>query len=218
MSVNVSALPTFLSCPGDPTMPFDMWLRIFDNYLLVINAVGTAWPDARKRATLYHCLGAEGQRIFYALPDTGETYDTAVAALKKQFMPKIDVVVERHTLRKILQAPHENIQQYVAALHGLAANCDFGDKVDNMILDQLLEHLQSDDIRQRLLLEPNLTLQKTTGLAIQSESASEHAKKAVQVKSHHARGKHRMHTCTWMSASTSTSLQCISCSYIFRCW
>ncbi len=81
-------------------MPFDMWLRIFDNYLLVINAVGTAWPDAWKRATLLHCLGVEGQRIFYALPDTGETYDTAVAALKKQFMPKINVVVERHTFRK----------------------------------------------------------------------------------------------------------------------
>ncbi len=92
-------------------MPFDMWLRIFDNYLLVINAVDTAWPDARKRATLFHCLGAEGQHIFYALPDTGETYDTAVAALKKQFMPKMNVVVERHTFRKRLQAPHENIQQ-----------------------------------------------------------------------------------------------------------
>ncbi len=42
-----------------------------------------------------------------------------------------------------------------------------------MIRDQLLEHLQSDDIRQRLLLEPDLTLQKATGLAIQLESATE---------------------------------------------
>ncbi len=42
-----------------------------------------------------------------------------------------------------------------------------------MIHDQLLEHLQSDDIRQRLLLEPDLTLQKATGLAIQLESATE---------------------------------------------
>ncbi len=65
-----------------------------------------------------------------------------------------------------------------------------------MIHDQLLEHLQSNDIRQRLLLEPDLTLQKATGLAIQLESATEHAKimtsdrdapvRAVQVKSHHA--------------------------------
>ncbi len=100
-------------------MPSDMWLRIFDNYLLVINAVNTAWPDARKRATLLHCLGAEGQHIFYALPDTGETYDTAVAALKKQFMPKMNIVVERHTFRKRLQAPHENIQQLLLCMDSL---------------------------------------------------------------------------------------------------
>ncbi len=89
-------------------------------------------------------------RSSYALPDTGETCDTAVVALKKQFMTKMNVVVERHTFIKRLQAPYKNIQQYVAALHGLAANCDFGDKVDDMIRGQLLEHLQSDDIRQRL--------------------------------------------------------------------
>uniref|UniRef100_A0A671RPS4 Retrotransposon gag domain-containing protein n=1 Tax=Sinocyclocheilus anshuiensis TaxID=1608454 RepID=A0A671RPS4_9TELE len=167
----------FLSCPGEPTMPFDMWLCIFDNYLLVINAVGNAWPDTRKRATLLHCLGAEGQCIFYALPDTGETYDTSVTALQKQFMPKVNVVVEQLTFRKRVQAPHENIQQYVAALHALAASCDFGDKVDDMICDQLLEHLQSDDIRQRLLLEPDLTLQKATALTIQLEAAAEQTKR-----------------------------------------
>ncbi|ROL48337.1 hypothetical protein DPX16_21823 [Anabarilius grahami] len=151
----------FLPCPGEPIMPFDMWLRMFDNYLLAINAVGSAWPDARKRATLLHCLGVEGQRIFYALPDT----------------------------------------------------------VDDMIRDQLLEHLQSDDIRQRLLLEPDLTLQKATNLATQLEAAAEHAKRmtadrdapvrAVQVKSHHARGKH----CSRPAAAPASSAR-KSC---FRC-
>ncbi|KAG1936302.1 K02A2.6-like [Pimephales promelas] len=194
MSVHVSAPSMFLACPGEPTMPFDMCLRMFENYLTVINAVGDYF-----RATLLHCLGAEGQRIFYALPDSGETYNSAVDALKKHFMPKMNVVVERHTFRKRVQASHENIQQYVAALHALSVNCDFGDKGDDMIRDQLLEHLHSDDIRQRLLLEPDLTLQKATTLATQLEAAAEHAKRimadrdapvqAVQVKSQHASGK-----------------------------
>ncbi|KAG1936303.1 hypothetical protein F2P79_018653, partial [Pimephales promelas] len=194
MSVHVSAPSMFLACPGEPTMPFDMCLRMFENYLTVINAVGDYF-----RATLLHCLGAEGQRIFYALPDSGETYNSAVDALKKHFMPKMNVVVERHMFRKRVQALHENIQQYVAALHALSVNCDFGDKGDDMIRDQLLEHLHSDDIRQRLLLEPDLTLQKATSLATQLEAAAEHAKRmmadrdapvqAVQVKSQHGSGK-----------------------------
>lgn len=100
ISVHVSAPSMFLAYLGEPTMPFDMWLHMFNNYLMVINAVGAAWPEARRRATLLHCLGAEGQWIFYALPDTGETYDSAVDALKKHFMPKVNVIGERHTFRK----------------------------------------------------------------------------------------------------------------------
>lgn len=155
------------------------------------------------------------------MPDTGETYDSAVDALKKHFMPKVNVVVERHTFRKRVQASHENIQQYVAALHALAANCDFGDKVDDMIRDQLLEHLHSDDIRQRLLLEPDLTLQKATTLATQLEAATEHARRmtadrdapvrAVQVKPHYARGKHRPTSRPTTAPASSTRKSCFRC-------
>lgn len=30
-------LPTFLQCPGEPAMPFETWLRMFENYQLVID-------------------------------------------------------------------------------------------------------------------------------------------------------------------------------------
>ena len=69
---NVPPPPMFLPCPGEPPMPFDMWMRIFNNYMLVINATGNAWPEARKRATLLQCLGVERQQTFYSLPDTGD--------------------------------------------------------------------------------------------------------------------------------------------------
>lgn len=119
---------------------------------------GNSWPTTRKRATLLHCLGAEGQRIFYSLPDTGTTFDEAVKALKDHFIPKVNVVVERYTFRKRSQLPHEMVAQYIAALCALSAKCDFDTKTDEMIRDQMLEHLLSDKIRERLLLEPDLTL------------------------------------------------------------
>lgn len=36
-----------------------------------------------QRAALRHCLETEGQRIFYSLPHTGDTFASAVAALKQ---------------------------------------------------------------------------------------------------------------------------------------
>lgn len=62
---------------------------MFDNYLLVINATGNAWPDERKRAVLLRCLGTKGQRIFHSLLDTDDTYNSAVAALQAHFTPTV---------------------------------------------------------------------------------------------------------------------------------
>lgn len=63
MAAHVLPMPMFLPCPGELPVPFDMWM--FNSYLLVMNAMGNAWPEALKRALLFHCLGAEGQRLFY---------------------------------------------------------------------------------------------------------------------------------------------------------
>ena len=73
--------PTFLQCPGEPTMPFGTWLKNFENYLLVIDVEGAKWPDTRIRATL-HSVGTEAQRIFYTLTETGTTYNHAATALR----------------------------------------------------------------------------------------------------------------------------------------
>lgn len=56
---SVPAPPPFLQNVGEPPIPFDTWQKIFSNYLVVINATGNAWPDARLRATVLHCLGSK---------------------------------------------------------------------------------------------------------------------------------------------------------------
>ncbi len=79
----VASFPTpFLPCPGEPSIPFDVWLKMFRNSLLVVNASGDEWPAARKRALFLHCLGTEGQRLFYTLPNQGETMEEAIEILQ----------------------------------------------------------------------------------------------------------------------------------------
>ena len=92
MSASVPSPPPFLPHVGEPPIPFETWRKIFDNYMLVIHARGDAWPDARRRAVLLHCLGPEGQRLFYTLPEQGTTYEDAMTALVKHFVPKVNVL------------------------------------------------------------------------------------------------------------------------------
>ncbi len=109
MAVNAPFPDIFLPCPGLLAVPFKTWVRMFENYLLVINANGNAWPEARKRALLLHCLGSEGQGIFHTLTDTGDTLATAIAALRAHFTPTVNVVVEHHAFRKRAQGAQESI-------------------------------------------------------------------------------------------------------------
>lgn len=173
---NVPFPSFFLPCPGESAMPFCTWLRIFENYLRVIDATGESWPDVRRRAVLLHCLGTEGQRIFYSLPNIGTTYKDAEAALKAYFVPITNIVAERHAFHKRCQAPHETVIQYVAALRELVVTCEFGACADEMIRDQLVENVLSPRIRERLLLETDLTLDRAVTIASQIESASDQAK------------------------------------------
>lgn len=177
MAVANMPFPSFLlPCPGEPAMPFGTWLRIFDYYLRVIDATGDAWPDDIRTAVLLHCLGTEGQRIFYSLPNRGTTYKDAEAALKAYFVPKANIVAERHAFCRCCQAPHETVIQYVAALRELVVTCEFGACADDMIRDQSVENVLSPRIRERLLLEIDLTLDRAVTIASQIESAADHAK------------------------------------------
>ncbi|KAL1279401.1 hypothetical protein QQF64_026074 [Cirrhinus molitorella] len=165
-----------------------MWIRMFRN-LLVVGATGDAWPEVRKRAFLLHCLGTEGRDF---------------TTLSTHFTPAINVVVERHNFRKWVQGAHESRVNYITALRQLAATCDFPNTED-MIQDQLIEHVSDPRNRERLLLRPNLPLAESITTATQVESASEQAKaieerripvQAINIhqKAHHHKEQRTMST------------------------
>ncbi len=193
----------------------------------MINASGDEWPEARTRALLLHCLGTEGQRIFYTLPDSGDTLDSAIAALQTHFNPKINVVAERHAFRKRTQTTSESVLHYIAALRDLVSKCEFGANTDDMIRDQLIEHVASHRIRERLLLETDLTLSKAITIATQIEAASAHAKsiagdqaasvQAVQSRSCDAAGRRR-HNASRKPAKSSSSGHLLSTSSSRTCY
>ncbi|XP_075774672.1 uncharacterized protein LOC142826315 [Pelodiscus sinensis] len=164
----------FLQSPGEPPIAFTAWIHMFETYLLAISA--TEISEVRKHALLIHCLGAEGQHIFYTLPLADDKYETALTALKNFFVPKVNVVANCYRFHQREQKPGETIMQYVASLRSLIVTCDFGNMADEMIRDQLIEKTTMLRVRERLLLEPQLPLEKAITIATQIESAIAEAK------------------------------------------
>lgn len=212
---------------------FKTWVRMFENYLLVISATGNTWTEARERALLLHCLGSEGQRIFHTLPDSGNDLATAITALQNHFTPDINVVAVHHAFRKRVQGAQETIVQYIAALRQLTATCKFPNG-GYMIRDQLVEHVANPRIRERLLLKEKLTLTEAITIVTQIELATQQAKamagdqhlpvQVVQTKSaerrqrpqrhgHHYEVAPRVHCMT----SFKTYLSFL-CTYLLPLW
>uniref|UniRef100_A0A671K9L0 Paraneoplastic antigen Ma-like C-terminal domain-containing protein n=1 Tax=Sinocyclocheilus anshuiensis TaxID=1608454 RepID=A0A671K9L0_9TELE len=135
-----------------------------------------ALSDARKRALLIHCLGAEGQRLFYTLTVSDDKYDTALQAIRTFFEPKVNMVDKRYRFCQRGQHHGETTDQYVATLKELAATCEFGTMEEEIIRDELVEKTNSTHIRECLLLEVDLTLKKAVTIAGQIENAVAEAK------------------------------------------
>ena len=142
MDVLQTAPAPFLPTAGDPAVPWQVWITQFENYLLAIG--GDTYPQARQKAILLHCLGCEGQRIFQTLPPIPKLdNETDVAHVKRIlegfFGPKCNVVGERYRFRSRAQQPHETTAQWVSVLRQLASTCDYGDKSEEFIRDQVVE-------------------------------------------------------------------------------
>lgn len=64
-----------------------------------------------------------------------------------------------------MQGNHESVENYEAMLKNLSLTCGFGSLSEDLIEEWLLIGLSNDVIREKLLLESNLTLKKAVELA-----------------------------------------------------
>ena len=62
---------------------------------------------------LLHTAGEEVQDIFVTLPDTGATYDEAVAVLNAHFQPQVNVTFQRNVFRCKYQKADEMVSHFM---------------------------------------------------------------------------------------------------------
>ena len=167
--------PKFLPAAHPPPIPWNEWRPLLETYCDAIDFDDFA--DKKQKAILLNCLGTEGQKRFSKLldatyPQGATEYTKALLKLEKEYKPVKNKRAERYVFRKRAQLQGESILEYIAALRDLATTCDFGDFLEDVLCDQLIEKLHNSKIRERLLSEEKLDL-KT---AVRFESVIKDAK------------------------------------------
>ena len=141
--------------------------------------------DKEKCAVFLYVIGSTGRDIYNSMVFGNDEKDKINVLFKKfedYCKPKQNIAVERYKFNMRLQDKSETIDQFVTALRLLAKECNFKELHDELIRDRIVCGITSDRVKERLLREQDLTLDK----AIHICRAEEVSKKQMKCISEEA--------------------------------
>ena len=99
--------------------------------------------DALENALLLHMVGQETQDIYDTLnmeEREGTLYKTLLEGLDQHLCIKKNIAFERLIFRTAKQLEKESVEQYITQLQQLAQYCEYGNEIENNIIDQIILH------------------------------------------------------------------------------
>ena len=122
------------------------------------------------------------------------TFDELVKTLESHYKPQVLVIYERFKFYKRVQENHENVSTFVAALKSLAATCDFGSQLEEMLRDKLVMGLKEESTQRVLLTEKQLTFSRAVEIAVAREAADKDVREFGQKSNANNREVHSVKT------------------------
>ena len=133
------------------------------------------------------CVGEKGREIHKTLsfttPETGTDADGHTVwkrtakelklAFKTYCNPRRSITYERHKFNTRNQEEDEAIDNYVTVLRTLAAACEFSTLEDSLIRDRIVYGVRSQTLKERLVRETELTLEKAINICKATEASKE---------------------------------------------
>lgn len=104
------------------------------------------------------------------------TFQELVDLLKEHFNPKPSEIVQRFKFNSRVRKQGQTVLDYVAVLRKLAHDCNYGDKLTEMLRDRLVCGINDDRIQRRLLSEAELTFERALKIAQAMETANKDVK------------------------------------------
>lgn len=159
-----------------------MWKNQFKIFMRASNLEQQS--NQRKVALLLHHLGPDCLQVFDSFDADMDTvkYEDLVAKLDAYFIPRANVAMERHKFFSRKQSADESIEQYVTSLKNLSSSCEFEQLREDLIKDIFICGLLPNyaHIKEKLLSEGKITLEKALNLAKSINIAKENASQLHQ--------------------------------------
>ena len=154
-------LPSSLSLSGNVYENFKRFKQQFELYWEATSNVERS--DKQKVSMFLHIAGPEAIEVYNSFSfeeNEVRSFANVIKKFEEYATPKLNETYERYIFRSRLQKEGESIDQYAVDLKLKAQSCNFGIILDSMIRDQIVIGVVDKKMRERMLREENLTLDR----------------------------------------------------------
>ena len=169
--------PSALSFDGNTS---ENWRRFKQQFDIYITASGSEKKDDTVRiAILLNFAGEDAIEVFNTFQfakDDEKKLNKVLEQFEQYCNPRKNVVFERHQFWQITQKDSETVDQLVTRLKNKVKSCEYPSPVDDMVRDKFVFSIRDLQVKEQLLREEKLTLEKAISMARVSEASKEQIK------------------------------------------
>ena len=163
---------------------FKHWLKVFSDFVAgcVRQAAG---QDGQPQVDRLRILFAYVSADVYEFVEGCETYEGAIDKLKSVYIKTPNVIFARHVLATRKQKQGEKLRDFFQQLHVLSKDCNIQvvtaeEYRKELVCDAFINGISSHVIRQRLLENSELTVERAFQIACSLETAQQHSEAYLQ--------------------------------------
>ncbi|CAB4039108.1 Hypothetical predicted protein, partial [Paramuricea clavata] len=171
----------------------ERWRRWKETMQLYLGLNMSKASEKEQCAAFRYVIGQDGRDIYNTMKFTQaqtDKIDVLFAKFDEYCEPRRNTIMERYKFNTRVQRDDETADQYVTELNLLAKNCNFGSLENELIRDRVVYGIKSERVRERLLRERELTLDKALEVCQINEQSAEQLKVLNDVQGVKAIGKH----------------------------
>lgn len=160
------------------------WKQQFEIYYLACEL--DKKPKATQVAILLHAAGPEAQEIAatfsWGASEDKENYKQMLEKFTSYCEPRKNVVFERYEFWNRDQKESEPVDTWVTDLRNKATKCEFGDQTTDLLRDKIVFGVRDISLKERLLREPKLSLDKALDICRAVEISKFHIRAMTDAK------------------------------------
>ena len=169
--------PSCLRFEGNLSENWQKWCQELKLYLTATEKDGKS--DKIKTSILLTCIGKQGREIYNTFQfEEGDDmkFNIVLQKFQEYCSPRKNITFMRHKFFTCKQREGQSFDEFVTELKKRSADCEFEQLRDSLIRDIIICGINDNRLRERLLREPDLTLQKAIQLGHAAEETKRHVK------------------------------------------